>query len=77
MATQEEMFELPESLPQGVKKVTPLKDRISVLEYAVELLQQLTLDTELAAPDRARLLSAHALVSRRATSKKGRGETDG
>jgi len=59
----------PESRPEGVMKVTPLKERIDCLEYAVSILLQLTADTELSPHDRARLLAAYALVSRRSSSK--------
>jgi len=60
----------PRDLPEGVNRVSSLKARVGVLEYALELLISLQIDSNVSGPDRARLLAAHAMLTRASSTKK-------
>ena len=62
---QKEMFPEPKSLPEGVSKATPNKDRIQTLEFVLERLLLACLDHDVFEPaEKARLLSALAMLTR-------------
>ena len=69
---------LPEPLPKGASKVTPLVDRVAVLEFVCDILMAHVADLDMPEMDRAHLLSAHAILQGASgRGKKSRGETDG